>query len=66
MGWIVYVQSPAQVINFFLLQDVQNGSGSHPPFYSVDTGVLSPGIKQVGCAVDHSPAPRAEVKNEWS
>jgi len=60
------VQFPAQAINFFLLQNVQNGSGSHPAFYSMDTGVLSPVIKQVGCVVDHSALSCAEVKNEWS
>jgi hypothetical protein len=66
MGWKVCVQFPAQAIDFFLLQNDQNGSGSHPAFYSVDTGVLSPGIKQVGYAVDHSPPSSVEVKNEWS
>jgi len=33
---------------------------------SIDTGVLSPGTEQVGCAVHHSPSSSAEVKNEWS
>jgi len=66
MGGMVCVQSLVQARDFSLLQNVQNGSGSHPAFCSIDTGVLSPGTEQVGCAIYHSPPSSAEVKNKWS
>jgi hypothetical protein len=38
---------------------------TQPPIQCV-LGTLSPGVKQPGCEVDHSPPPSVEVKNAWS
>jgi hypothetical protein len=44
------VRFPADVIKgfFSLCHRVQTGSGAHPAFYQMGTGVLSPGIKRPG------------------
>ena len=48
------------------LRNVQTGSGAHQSSYSMGTGALSPGVKQLRRAVDRSPPHTAEVKHEWS
>jgi hypothetical protein len=45
---------------------VQAGSGAHPVYYLVGTGVISPGMKRPVREVDHTHASSAEVKSEWS
>jgi hypothetical protein len=40
--------------------------GAHPASYTVGTGVLSPGVKQLGHEADHTSASSAKVKNKWS
>jgi len=42
-----------------VLRNIQTGSGSHPAFYSVATGVKRPGRD-----TDHSPPSSADVENE--
>jgi hypothetical protein len=51
---------------FSLLQIIQTGSGPQPTFYSVGTGDNFPGVKQQGCAVNHSSPSSAKVKSKWS
>jgi hypothetical protein len=41
---------------------VQTGSGAHPAFYPMGTGVLSPGKARPGRDADHLPP--SSVKNE--
>jgi hypothetical protein len=48
-----------------LLHVVHTGSGAHPVSYPMGTGALSPGIKRLGSAADHSPPTIAEVKKTW-
>ena len=50
---------------FFLLQNIQTGSGAHTAFYSMGTGVLPRGLKQSGREVNHSSPSSAEAENEW-
>jgi hypothetical protein len=57
---------PAGVGNFYLHHRVQNGSGSHPASYPMDTRALSLGVKRPGREADHSPPSSTDVKNAWS
>jgi hypothetical protein len=41
-------------------------SGAQKTSYPVDTGCLSPVVKQPGREADHSPPSNADVKNSWS
>jgi hypothetical protein len=43
---------------------VQSGSGAHPVPYRMHTGALSPGLKRLGRAADHSHSSSAEVKTD--
>jgi hypothetical protein len=53
--------------NTFLSTPVSTGSGSHLASYTMGTRRFHPGcVKQLGCEVDHSPPPTAEVKNGGS
>jgi len=45
---------------------VQIGSGAHPAYYPVGTGVPSPGVSPPGREADHLPLSNAEVRNAWS
>jgi len=47
--------------NYFLLQNVQLGSGDNPASHSLDNGV-----KHSGREVYHSSSSRAEFMNEWN
>ena len=47
------------------LKTAPTGSEAHPTSYSMVTAVPSGGVGG-GRKVDHSPAFRAEVKNEWT
>jgi hypothetical protein len=48
--------------NFFLRHHVQNGSGSHPASYPMDTRGSFPEVKQPGREADYSPPSSAEFK----
>ena len=58
--------NPSRGKDFFsLLQNVQTGTGAHPPSFSLcPEAVLE--IKRSGWDVDHSLPSRAKVTNEWS
>jgi hypothetical protein len=56
------VQFLAGARYFSLVHRVWTSSGAHPAFYPMSTGTLSPGVKQPGFEVDHSPRSSAEVK----
>jgi len=51
---------------FSFCHHVQRCSGTHPASYQMDTGGSSLGVKWLECEADHSPLPRAKVKNMWS
>lgn len=51
-------------IGFSLLQSVHTGSGVHPAFFSVVTGVFPLDVKRPGHATDHSHPLCSEVVNE--
>jgi len=40
--------------------------GPTQPLIQWVPGVISLGVKKLGCEADHSPPPSAEVKNVWS
>jgi hypothetical protein len=65
-GWKARVHFPARARNFSLLNSMQTGSGVHPAYYIMGTGVISPGVKGQGRKADHSPPPSAEVNNSSS
>jgi hypothetical protein len=44
----------------------QTGSGTHSTSYSMSTGALSPGVKQLEHKAGHSLTTSANVKNEWN
>jgi hypothetical protein len=49
---------------YFVLQNVQTGSGAHPAFYSMGTGhFFSSGVTRSGREADHLPS-GAKIKNE--
>jgi hypothetical protein len=50
---------------FSFVHVAQTGSGVHPPFYTMGTGDLSPGVKRSGPEADHAPPASAEVKKMW-
>jgi hypothetical protein len=59
------VRSPAEAEDFSSNLCVQTGSGAHPAFGKMGTGVPSPGGKaRPGRDADHSPPSSAEVVNE--
>jgi hypothetical protein len=65
-GWSS-VQLLAAARDFFLVQIVQAGPGTHPASYSVTTLCCSPpGVKWPWHEADQSPQPRAEFQNELS
>ena len=41
--------------------NVQTGPGAHPVLYTMGTGSF-PGVKRLGCGIDHPPPYSAEVK----
>jgi hypothetical protein len=47
---------------FYLFHVVQIGSGVRTTSYPMDTGGVSPGVKQPGRKSDHSPPTSTEVK----
>jgi hypothetical protein len=53
-------------ISFFLHHRVQTGSGVNPASCVMGSGDLTPGIKRLGRAADHSPTSSVEIKNAWS
>jgi hypothetical protein len=48
---------------FYLLRFVQTGPGAY--LFIWYWGALLPGVKRLGCEVDHSFQYSAKVKNEW-
>jgi hypothetical protein len=48
------------------LHIVHTSHGSHTSSCSIGTGVLSRGVKQLGCYVDHWPPSSVKAKNQWS
>jgi len=56
----------SRIGDFYLLLNVQTGPMANTASYSMDSGVLSPGIKRPGRDIDHSPPFIAEIKNWWS
>jgi hypothetical protein len=56
------IRFPAGTGTFSLHHRVQNSSGAHTTSYPRVLGALSLGVKRPGCEADHSPPPRAEVK----
>jgi len=51
---------PVRARNFFLLQNLQIGSGFHPVTYSIGIIALTRRFK----LIDHSPPSSSDVKNE--
>jgi hypothetical protein len=61
----IWVRSPAGAKDFSYGLFVQNGSGAHPAFCTMGTGVPFPGTKaRPGRDADHSPPSSAEVEYE--
>jgi hypothetical protein len=59
------VRSPAEAKDLASVLCVQTGSGAHPTFCPMGTGVPFPGDKaRPGRDTDHSPPSSAEVMNE--
>ena len=44
---------------------IQTGPGAHPASYTMGTG-SSPGVKQLGCDIDHPPHLVLRLKKEWA
>jgi hypothetical protein len=53
------VRIPILATDFYVLQNVQNGSGAHLLFNAYW------GVKRLECEVNHSPPSITKVKNEW-
>jgi hypothetical protein len=56
------IRFPEGAGNSSLHHRVQNGSGTHPASYPMDTRDSFPGGKAAGREADHSPPSTAEVK----
>jgi len=52
--------------DFYLLRNVQTGSGAHPASYLMDKGGFFPRIKRPGREFYHWSPSIPRVKNEWS
>jgi hypothetical protein len=63
-GWMSGFDSRLGVRNFSPIYIVRTGSGARPGSYRIASGVLSPGVKQLGCEADPSPPTNAEVKSD--
>ena len=57
---------PIGLIEVSLLHNPHLDSGSHPVSHSLETGVLSSGVKRPGRGTHNSPLSSAEVTKEWS
>lgn len=57
------IRIPASAGDFFLLENVQTGSGAHPAACSVGTAAVCPDVKRPGREVSDSPPCTGEVKN---
>jgi hypothetical protein len=65
MGWMVLGLSPGKGKRFFLLHDVQTGSGVHPAANSMGIKGSFRWCKVVrACEADHSCLASADFKNE--
>ena len=51
---------------FFFFTPVQSGPGALTACCKVGSATYFPGVKWLGCEVDHPPSSCAEVKNGWS
>lgn len=51
--------------DFPVLQNKQTSCGAHRNSHSVGTRVISTGVKQPGCEIDHSHLSSTKVRNEW-
>jgi hypothetical protein len=60
------VRIPAGPRHYFLLHNIQPGSGPTEPPVKWVPGFFPSMLKRPGREVDHSPPSSAEVKNEWS
>jgi hypothetical protein len=61
-GWTVRGSNASRGKRFYLLNNVQTGSGTHPASYSMDTGGFSPVVKRQGRDVYTHLAPRLGVR----
>lgn len=59
-------QFPAKTRNICLLQNVQSGSGAHPPFYPKGTRIAFPGAKAEGIWNLMCTPSSAEVTDVWN
>jgi len=59
------VQIPEEARDLSLLQNNQTSSWTHPGSYSMATGALSLGIKQLGHETEHANPSSMKVKNQW-
>ena len=53
MGWKIWVLIPGWSKRFFSSQNIQASLRAHPDPYSMGTKIISPGVYQPGCEVDH-------------
>ena len=61
---ILYLPFHTRARDFLLLQIIRVATGPNRPPIQCVPGSF-PAAKWLGCDVDHSPPPSAEVKNEW-
>jgi hypothetical protein len=62
-----WVWSLARASYFSLYCSIQNGSGTHLPFYPGEHWVLLyPKVKRPGCETNYSPPSSTKVRNVWS
>ena len=54
MGWMVQ-GSNSNGVSFSI--PIQKGPSAHAAFCTMDTRSLSPGVKWLGCDLDHPPPP---------
>jgi hypothetical protein len=65
LGFRILCSSPGRVKIFLLSKSSRPALASTQPLIQWVSGALSPGVKQLGREVDHSPPASAKVKNMW-
>jgi hypothetical protein len=60
------VSIPGRAVNFPIVKDVQNSSGSHPSPIQFVPKIFSPGIPRQRREADRSLSSGAEIKHKWS
>jgi hypothetical protein len=64
--WSLFLFLTAFLYTLVVFWNVLTASKAYPAFYSMDTGILSRGVRRLECEGDHWPPSHVTFTNEWS